>query len=85
MLQKSDGAFLGFCGFKALTEDLGHQISPGHTLDRLRMADTDSHPGAKDMAWKRRGQFTLSVNDKLGLTNIEARAHKDNLGSLQDH
>ena len=79
---KKNAAFVGFCGFKALTEDYGQQVSPGTPWE--------------DFGWRyrksvwRQGfgmEAARAVYDygksELGLANIEVRAHCDNLGSLR--
>ena len=82
VLHKADSAFLGFCGFKALNEDAGAQV-PADTpwIDfgwRYRQAVWRQGYGFEAAeAVYRYGKRTL------GLTNIEARAHRANAGSLR--
>ena len=80
--QKPDGAFIGFCGFKSLTEDGGNQVPEG-------TAWTDFGWRYRQASWRRGYGFEAAraVYDfgktSLGLQNIEARAHRDNTGSLR--
>jgi ribosomal-protein-alanine N-acetyltransferase len=82
VLRKADSVFLGFCGFKALTEDYGGQVQPD-------MPWLDFGWRYRKSVWRQGYGFEAAdaVYDygmsKLGLTNIEARAHRDNLGSLR--
>jgi RimJ/RimL family protein N-acetyltransferase len=79
---KADSAFIGFCGFKALTEDYGQQVSPGTPW-------VDFGWRYRTSAWRQgigmeaaRAVYDYGKN-QLDLTNIEVRAHCDNLGSLR--
>ncbi|MCZ6856296.1 MAG: GNAT family N-acetyltransferase [Gammaproteobacteria bacterium] len=78
---KAGSAFIGFCGFKALTEDYGQQVSPGTPW-------VDFGWRYRKSAWRQGfGMEAASAvyhygKTELGLTNVEARTHRDNLGSL---
>ena len=82
VLQKTDGAFIGFCGFKALTEDLSGQVAPG-------TAWVDFGWRYQRASWGRGygTEAAIAVYDygkkRLHLENVEARAHRDNVGSLR--
>lgn len=82
VLAKTNQQFYGFCGFKALTEDYGGQVPQGERWI--------------DFGWRyqravwRQG-FGIEAaqavyaygRGALGLAAIEARAHRDNRGSLR--
>ena len=82
VLQKADNTFIGFCGFKALSEDLGNQVPP-HT------PWVDFGWRYRQSVWRQGYGFEAASavysygKRTLGLANIEARAHRDNLGSLR--
>jgi len=82
VLRKADSMFLGFCGFKALQEDLGKQNLPGEPwIDfgwRYRPAVWRQGIGTEAA----QAVYAFGKGD-LGLNNIEARAHRDNVGSLR--
>ena len=82
VLRKVDAAFLGFCGFKALAEDYGKQVQPNTPW-------VDFGWRYRRSIWRKgfgieaaRAVFDYGKRD-LGLVNVEARAHRDNLGSLR--
>jgi RimJ/RimL family protein N-acetyltransferase len=82
VLRNADAKFLGFCGFKALTEDYGNQVPPN-------TAWVDFGWRYRQSVWRQgfgveaaRAVYDYGKN-QLGLINIEARAHCDNLGSLR--
>ena len=82
VLQKVDGAFIGLCGFKFLTEDYGNQVPQGTVW-------TDFGWRYRRASWRRGFGFEAASavyefgKSQLGLRNIEARAHRDNAGSLR--
>ena len=82
VVQKVDGAFIGFCGFKALTEDQGNQVTSGTPW-------IDFGWRYRQSSWRKGFGFEAANavyafgKRQLGLTNIEARAHRDNIGSLR--
>ena len=82
VVEKADGVFIGFCGFKILAEDLGGQVSPGTTW-------VDFGWRYRRSSWRRGfgSEAALAVYEygkkQLKLENIEARAHEDNTGSLR--
>jgi len=82
VLRKTDGVFLGFCGFKALDEDFGHQVPTGEPwLDfGWRYRREVWHQGIGTEAALAVYAFGKS---ELGLGSLEARAHCDNIGSLR--
>lgn len=73
---------IGFCGFKALTEDYGHQVPVG-------TAWVDFGWRYRQSVWRRGYGFEAAEavyeygRNNLGLMNIEARAHVENSGSLR--
>ncbi len=79
---KADGSFYGFCGFKALTEDYGGQVLKGSPW-------IDFGWRYRREVWRRGYGFEAAAavyaygKEALGLDEIEARAHRDNLGSLR--
>lgn len=82
VVRKDDRAFLGFCGFKSLQEDYGNQVRTGESW-------TDFGWRYRQSIW-RQGIGSEAANAvyafgkrELGLENIEARAHRDNVGSLR--
>ena len=82
VLGKTDERFYGFCGFKALTEDYAGQVPDGD-------AWIDFGWRYKRSVWRQGFGFEAAQavyeygKNTLGLGLIEARAHRDNLGSLR--
>ncbi len=82
VLGRADQDFYGFCGFKALTEDYGGQVPEGQ-------AWLDFGWRYQRKVWRQGIGFEAAQavyafgKNTLGLGLIEARAHRDNLGSLR--
>ena len=82
IVQKSDGAFIGFCGFKSLVEDYGNQVPGG-------VPWTDFGWRYRRSSWGRGFGFEAASavykhgRRELDLHRLEARAHRDNVGSLR--
>ena len=82
VLLRSDQRFIGFCGFKALREDAGGQVPAGQDWVDFgwrysRSIWRSGYGFEAAQAVYQHGKRTL------GLAGIEARAHRDNLGSLR--
>ena len=82
VVDRTDNALIGFCGFKALVGDSGNQVPAGTPW-------IDFGWRYRRSAWGRGfgSEAALAVYDygkrQLALENIEARAHLDNIGSLR--
>ena len=80
--ERSDGKFIGFCGFKSLTGDYGNQVPEGTPW-------IDFGWRYRRSAWRKGFGFEAASavyeygKRQLDLSNIEARAHRDNIGSLR--
>ena len=82
VLGKADLRFYGFCGFKALTEDYGGQVYDGEPWIDFgwRYRRSVWRQGFGYEAARAVYEYGKSA---LGLHSIEARAHRDNRGSLR--
>ncbi len=82
VVEKTSGTFIGFCGFKQLREDAGQQVSAGTSW-------IDFGWRYQQQVWRQgygieaaEAVYAYGKNS-LCLTGVEARAHRDNLGSLR--
>ena len=82
VVHKTEDAFIGTCGFKALVEDLANQVPQGTPWIDFGWRYGQSY-------WRQGFGFEAASavyefgKKQLGLKNIEARAHRDNIGSLR--
>lgn len=82
VLLQSGERFIGFCGFKALCEDASGQVPVGQRWIDFgwRYSRSVWRSGYGFEAAQAVYQFGKQT---LGLSGIESRAHRDNLGSLR--
>ena len=78
VLQRHDDAFIGFCGFKALTEDLGGQVPQGTSWVDLGWRYRQSY-WRQGYGYEAAEAVYAYGKNHLRLENIEIRTHQEKL------